>query len=154
MTRNIIADRTEIVELLSRCFRGVDDRTADQVWVESVFADNARLEYPTGTAHGRKAILEAHRTIIDYFKATHHVTTDAIVDFDGDTAWLRANVTAMHVFSDRNRDAASLEAHFIVGGILDIHAARTDDGWRFTNLTLTVVWRSGAIPLGLHGLTP
>jgi len=77
-------------------------------------------------------------------KGAHHVTSDHIIDFDGDTARLRANMTAMYLWSDEESDPRSLQTHFIAGGVFEAVVVRGADGWRFNELKPRITWRTGA----------
>ena len=78
------------------------------------------------------------------YRATHHVISDHIIDLEGDNARLRANMTAMHLWSDEESDPKSLQTHFVAGGVFEGVAVRTADGWRFRELTSRITWRTGA----------
>lgn len=77
-------------------------------------------------------------------KGAHHVTSDHIIDFDGDTARLRANMTAMYLWSDEESDPRSLQTHFVAGGVFEAVVVRDADGWRFNDLKPRITWRTGA----------
>jgi hypothetical protein len=147
MTTNIkeFIDRAQISDLLSRYFKAIDDKCLDRTTVEATFTADGRIVRPNGAALvGREAILDGQKKSFARFRATHHVTSDHIVDLDGDTARLRANLTAMHLWSDEQRDPNSLQTHFVAGGVFQVRAVRTADGWRINELTLRNTWRTGA----------
>ncbi|MFI2472766.1 nuclear transport factor 2 family protein [Nocardia xishanensis] len=142
------ADRAEISALLSRYYRAVDDKRVDRALVEATFAVDGRWVSPTGVARvGHEAIAAQQIDAIALFRATHHTTTDHLIEFEGDTARLQANVTAMHLWTPGTGDAAALESHFLAGGVFEGHAVRTSVGWRFSELALRIVWRTGALPI-------
>lgn len=100
---------------------------------------------PDGSADvGPEAIAARKARVFSRFRATHHVTSDHIIDLKGDTARLRANMTAMHLWSEEECDPMSLETHFLAGGVFEASAVRTPDGWRFKELSARIVWRTGA----------
>jgi len=72
------------------------------------------------------------------------VITDHIVDLDGDTARVRANLTAMHLWAYEHADANSLDSYFLAGGVLRAAAVHTGDGWRLRELENRNIWRTGA----------
>lgn len=59
-------------------------------------------------------------------------------------ARLRANMTAMHLWSDEESDPRSLQTHFVAGGVFEAVAVRDADGWRFSELKPRITWRTGA----------
>ncbi|MGV9614426.1 nuclear transport factor 2 family protein [Nocardia xishanensis] len=141
-------DRAEISALLSGYYRAVDDKRVDRALVEATFAVDGRWVSPTGVARvGREAIAAQQIDAIALFRATHHTTTDHLIELEGDTARLQANVTAMHLWASGTGDEAALESHFLAGGVFEGHAVRTGVGWRFSELALRIVWRTGALPI-------
>jgi hypothetical protein len=70
--------------------------------------------------------------------ATHHVSTNHMIEIDGDTAKARAYLIAIHVF-DRTANARNARA----GGWYDAELVRTDAGWRFSGVRLSIVWTTG-----------
>jgi hypothetical protein len=63
---------------------------------------------------------------------------------EGETARLRANITAMHLWTEEERDPRSLQTYFVAGGVFEAVAVRTADGWRFRELKSRITWRTGA----------
>jgi hypothetical protein len=115
------------------------------------------LSYSDDEGYGSKVVLdrghslphrpgEFLRTVLSFarFRATHHVTSDHVIDITADTAQLRANLTAMHLWADDECDPNLLETHFVAGGVLLALAIRTSDGWRISELVNRNTWRSGA----------
>ncbi|MEV0296383.1 nuclear transport factor 2 family protein [Nocardia sp. NPDC050710] len=141
-------DQAEISGLLCRYYRAVDDKRVDHTIVEATFTADGRWVSPTGIARvGHEEIAVQQIEAIALFRATHHMTTDHIVELDGDAARLQANVTAMHLWASGTTDPATLESHFLAGGVFQAHAVRTSAGWRFSELILRIVWRTGALPV-------
>ena len=69
--------------------------------------------------------------------------TDHVVTRSGDTAQVRANMQAMHLWNDAG-NSAELQTHFVAGGVLRASAELTPDGWRLSELTMRPTWRTGA----------
>jgi hypothetical protein len=139
------ADRTEITSLVSRYFSAIDDKHLDLATMEAVFTAGATLTRPNGASTvGPEAIATGHGESFARFRATHHVSSDHVIDLDGDTARLRANLIAMHLWSDQHRDPNTLQTHFLAGGVVHALAIRTDRGWRLNELSLRNTWRTGS----------
>jgi hypothetical protein len=139
------ADCAQISELLSRYCSFIDDKCITVENVASVFTPDGRYVAPNDSAVvGPEAIAIDKIKVFSRFRATHHVTSDHVIDVEGDTASLRANMTAMHLWSDELSDPTQLESHFVAGGVFNAIAVRTSEGWRFSQLSARVVWRSGA----------
>ena len=144
MSNEVHIDRLQIVELLSRYFGSIDDKRLDLAVVQATFTMGGRLVRPNGAAHvGVENIFATQSESFARFRATHHVTSDHIVDVHGDTASLRANMTAMHLWSQEKCDPMSLQTHFVAGSVVRASAVRTPEGWRFSELGVRVAWRTG-----------
>lgn len=140
-----LTGRCAVTDLLVRYFGAVDDHLLDRAIVEATFSKDARLVRPNGSAMtGPQQILAEQTRSFARFRATHHLITDHAVDLDGGLARVRANVTAMHLWSPTGGDPHALETYFLAGGILHATAQRTEPGWRLSELTNRVVWRTGA----------
>lgn len=112
-------DRLAITELLSRYFAAIDDEhLTDPEIVNATFALDAQIMSPNRIATvGRDAIFAAQSTSFARFRATHHVTSDYVIDINTDTARIRANVTAMHLWKIEASDPHALQSHFAAGGV-------------------------------------
>jgi len=140
-----LADRAQIGELLSRFCSYIDDQKFTAAAAEAIFTRDGRYMRPNGAAAvGPQAIASEAARSFRRFRATHHVTTDPIIDLEGDTARLRANMTAMHLWAEEESDPRSLQTYFVAGGVFEAVAVRTADGWRFKELKSRITWRTGA----------
>jgi hypothetical protein len=150
----MLVDRAEISDLIDRFSRDLDDYTLDGrpfdvAWVRSYFTDDASVEYPVGSATGAESIA----ALIDGrgmapFQRTQHVTTNYVVDLDGDRASVRFNLIATHVHAEdvRQRLGEGAGARFTVGDYYEGETVRTAAGWRFRRQTLHVTWTEGTPP--------
>ncbi|WP_314172291.1 nuclear transport factor 2 family protein [Streptomyces winkii] len=134
-----------LATLLSRYFAAVDDKGLDAEVVAATFTPDGRIVRPNGeTLTGRDEILARQSASFARFRFTHHMLTNHLVERDGDTARIRANMQAMHLWGDGHRDPHELVTHFVAGGVIRAVAALTPDGWRLTELALRPMWRTGA----------
>jgi hypothetical protein len=150
----MLLDRAEISDLVDRFSRDLDDYTLEErrfdvAWVRSYFTEDASVEYPVGSATGAERIA----ALIDGrgmapFQRTQHVTTNYVIDLDGDRASVRFNLIATHVHAEdvRQRLGEPLGAHFTVGDYYEGETVRTDAGWRFSRQALHVTWTEGRPP--------
>lgn len=130
--------------LLSAYFAAIDDKCLDADVVAATFLPDGRVVRPDGVAlTGRAEILVEQNESFARFRATHHMLTDHIVTRSGDTAQVRANMQAMHLWNDAG-NSAELQTHFVAGGVLRASAELTPDGWRLSELTMRPTWRTGA----------
>jgi|SRR5882757_6678340 len=143
----VVADRMAVAGLLSAYYASIDDKRLDHAVVESVFAENGKLVNPAGVEFvGWDNILTRENTNFAQFRSTHHVLSDHIIELAGDTARLRVNMIAMHMWTVEGSDPYSLQNHFISGGVFRGTAVRSDAGWRLGELSLNITWRDGAGP--------
>src|SRR6478736_1066963 len=100
-----IIERTQITDLLIRYFAAVDDKCLDPEIVKATFTSDAKIIRPDGAEIvGQENILDGHLKSFARFKATHHVITNVIVDINNDTATLRSNIIANHVWADNENN--------------------------------------------------
>ncbi|WP_331765275.1 nuclear transport factor 2 family protein (plasmid) [Streptomyces sp. NBC_01384] len=132
-----LSDRADITGLIDRFALGldhVDPEWCDEEWYRSLFTQDVRLDLPNGTHHGIAGLPEFLRGPKLQWARTQHLTTNCVVDVQGDRATARANVQAVHV---PHEDSAPL---FVGGAHYDVRAERTAAGWRIPQLTVTVLW--------------
>jgi SnoaL-like domain len=140
-----LADRAEISDLVSRYFSAIDDKRLDPATMEAVFTASGRMTRPNGASlTGPGAIAASLGESFARFRATHHVSSDHIIDLDQDSARIRANLIAMHLWADTERDPNTLQTHFLAGGVLHALALRTSRGWRISEVSLRNTWRTGS----------
>lgn len=136
-TEDVIA----IQQLMARFATGID--TCDPAMYRSVFTDEIDLDYSSWrpTSIGRWSAdewVERAGRLFPGLSATRHALSNVLVDVDGDTARVRAAVSADHVFVDGD----STEV-FTLDGYYDDTCVRTPDGWRIHRKRLVVEWTTG-----------
>jgi hypothetical protein len=140
-----LADRAEIIDLESRKGRYADEKRFDDL--ADVHTEDFVVLMRDGTMRleGLKAVVEQGRKNLSEFDRIQHVITNVLVDFNGDTAKIRANVIATHV-----RDAADPSSVWIVKGYYTDEAVRTAKGWRLAQGHLHFVSEEGQRPQSLR----
>ena len=139
-----IIERTEITDLLIRYFAAVDDKCIDMEIVKATFTSDAKIMRPDGTAIvGQENILDGHTKSFARFKATHHVITNFIVDIKNDTATLRSNIIANHLWADNENNPSLNSKNFLADGVFSAKAIKVDNHWRISELKNHVIWRTG-----------
>lgn len=142
MNENSYIEQAQLSDLLTRYFAAIDDKRIELPIVEATFTKDARIERPNGSALvGHDAILNGHLTSFSRFKATHHVITDYVINIQDDSATIRTNLTAMHVWADANASLAG--KHFLAGAVLTAKALKAGNQWRISELANRNVWRTG-----------
>ena len=126
-------DRQEVADLVTRLYALLDEGRYDEL--ASVYAADVELEFPSAHMHGLDEAVAMARTRGGRYDRAQHITTDLLVDVDGDRASVRSNHWAIHVHAG---------GRFEAGLVHRFDAARTPDGWRLTRGRADVVWRAGA----------
>jgi hypothetical protein len=135
-------DRAEIDDLLARYCFAIDLR--DWEGLREVFAPHAVITYSgPRISNGIDEIVAFFRTAASSVAATQHLLHTSRVWATGpDTAGGLSHVTAHHV----NRGAAMPApeaATYTVTGSYDDRFARTAEGWRIVQRTLTLLTKTG-----------
>lgn len=140
MTWRAAADRVELMELLARYTDEPDlpdwDELPQRVLADEVHWDFSSMGIPAGTLP-RDQLVAQLRTAFTGWEATLHVTTSHQVAIDGDRATIHAaKVRAEHWLPADV--AAGGPDRWLVVGFYDHVAVRTADGWRLSEVKLTV----------------
>jgi len=131
-----LTDRQELTELVSRLYVLLDEERFDEL--RSVYTDDVHLEFPSATMHGiDEAIAVARRRGAKYDRM-QHLSTDVVIELDGDRAAVRTNHWALHVHPTQ-----TAAEDFQAGVVHRFDAVRTPGGWRLNRGHAEVVWTSG-----------
>src|SRR4051794_44926 len=114
-------DRQQVADLVTRLYALLDEGRYDELG--SVYAEDVELRFPSAEMHGLDAVTETARRRGERYDRVQHISTDLLVDLDGDAARVRTNHWAVHIHPG-GRFEAGLVHHF--------DAARTAAGWRLT----------------------
>jgi hypothetical protein len=137
-------DNARITRIVESYFRALDEKHFDESHFRQILAPDARVTRPNGaTVVGPANIADSHARSFARFEATQHLLTGHDVDIDGDTAAVRANLVAIHIWNDRRAEASMLDRSFTAGGVITVALTRTPDGWRITQTENHVIWRTG-----------
>ena len=77
------------------------------------------------------------------FESTQHIITSHDVAVDGDTATVRANLVAIHIWPGARTMLTKPESCFAAGGVVTAQLVRTGEGWRISEMSNRVLWRAG-----------
>ena len=123
-----VADHLEITQVLERYFRAMDDK--DYALLDGVFVPGAKLVYDMGSGAAPRSthpeIVEQFRSFNEQFRFTQHVTSQPLIDLDGDSARSRATLRALHVQETESGERNT----WIVYGVYEDRLRRTQAGWR------------------------
>jgi hypothetical protein len=143
------ADRDEwraqraIDRLLSRFMLGCDERQFTEAWAVSMFTEDFVLEFPVGVHEGLEGVPAYLNGIFSRWGPTQHVSTNHLIEVEGDSASIRANVIAVHLHQGQSTAGGS---YFESRGFYEGKARRVTAGWRLRRLGLHIVWTAGSRP--------
>jgi ketosteroid isomerase-like protein len=135
----LISDRLEIADLLTRYTRAID--TGDWDRLDEVFTPDAAIDYTAtgGIAGELPEVKQWLSEVLPMFPRRHHVLGQAEVHVDGDSAAVTAYFLNPMVLPQE--DGSELLWEF--GGYYRHALVRTADGWRSRELTEELVWKRG-----------
>lgn len=137
-------DEALIIRVFNKFFRALDEKHFDDTYLGQLLAADVQMIRPNGAATlGPADIADSFRRSFIRFDATQHLLTDHNVDMDGDTATVRANLVAIHIWKDRPVEASMLDRSFTAGGIVTAALRRSPEGWRIFRSEMRVLWRTG-----------
>jgi uncharacterized protein (TIGR02246 family) len=131
-----LLDERAIRALLLEFVSAVDARDWDRY--SRAFAPDGAFEILGQRRVGREAIAAGPARDLTRFARTQHFSTNHVVALDGDRATATAYVIAVHV-----PDAARPDEHADIGGCYHCKCVRTDEGWRFAEIRIEVLWTGG-----------
>jgi hypothetical protein len=133
----------EIQQVLNGYFLALDERNLEVAQLNRLFTLDARVVRPNGTALvGPATIAQSHRESLARFSSTQHLLASPDVAIDRESASVRANLVAMHLWPEAQGNANSSDNYFLAGGVIKAAFVRTSEGWRISQLD-RVVWRAG-----------
>ena len=128
----VLEDRESIREVIANYCRGVDQH--DEALFLSIWTEDAGylIGEPLGDHHGLAAIKDILHAIWEAFPETHHFTTNAVIEVDGDTARSVSDV-------DCTATDGAGRAMLIAATYFD-DLVRQDDEWRIKQRKLTIYY--------------
>ena len=134
----------EIQQAVNRYFRALDEKDLDAARLRRIFTDDVKVIRPNGAAMiGPETIGQSHRESMTRFESTQHIVSSHDVAIDGDTATVRTNLVAIHIWPGARTMLTKPESYFAAGGVVIAQLVRTDEGWRISEMSNRVVWRAG-----------
>jgi SnoaL-like domain len=142
-----LVDRNEIADLVYRLGVALDEGRFDEM--RSLFIEEATARTPGGTAEGREALVAQASRNHDPDERIQHVTTNLLVELDGDRAKVRANLVVHFAPpADPQGSALAPPPRFTLGEVYRFEVVRTRQGWRFSRVETSPVWMSGSLDRG------
>jgi 3-phenylpropionate/cinnamic acid dioxygenase small subunit len=141
-TTTRLTDRLAIEEIISRLGRCLDERDFEAL--RELFTADASAATPGGTSTGHDALVNQARRRHSADDGIQHVITNLLIEQDGDTANVRANLLVAFA-----RTGPADPAPFLLGEVYRFELRRADDRWRITRLSSTPTWTLNR-PAGLN----
>ena len=138
----LLADRLEIQDVLSRYAWAIDSRSFDDL--DEVFTGDAHIDYTSagGIKGDYPDVKKWLSEVLPHFPAYQHLVTNHDIRIDGDTATSRS---AFYNPMGQNQPDGQ-RTYFFVGGEYHDKLVRTDAGWRITERIEQTVWMDGNAP--------
>jgi ketosteroid isomerase-like protein len=147
MNQNKIAElvsKSEITSVVNAYFRALDEQNFDTQYFAAIFTKDAEVRRPNGLSiTGPEAISASHQQSFARFEGSQHFAVGHDISIDGDTAIVRANLIAMHMWQGSNTDASKKENFFVAGGVIEATLVQVDDQWKISKMSNAVIWRAG-----------
>jgi hypothetical protein len=139
-----LVDRGEISDLVHRLGVALDEGSSDDL--RSLLTEDATVRTPGGAAEGREAVIAQAGRNHPPEQPIQHVITNILVDLDGDRAGARANLVVYFgplAGAPGPAGPFAPPVEYTTGEVYRYDLVRTSEGWRFSRIQTTPVWRSG-----------
>jgi hypothetical protein len=115
--------------------------------MRELLVEDATVSTPGGRAEGREALIAQARRNHPADQRFQHVTTNVLLDLDGDRAKVRANLIVTITTADTKPSAAPAPPpRCTIGEVYSFELVRTRGGWRFSRIETVPLWVSGTVP--------
>ena len=139
-----LINKAEITSAVNSNFRALDQKDFDAQRFATIFTTEAKVTRPDGSSlTGPKEISSSHQHSFARFESSQHFLTGHEIAIEGNTASVRANLIAMHMWQGSHTNANKADNFFIAGGVIDANLVRANGQWRVSQVSNTVLWRAG-----------
>jgi ketosteroid isomerase-like protein len=139
-----LINKAAITSVLNSYFRALDEKNLDAQHFATFLTTDARMTRPNGASLvGPEEISASHKHSFARFEGTQHLLTAPDISIEGDTAAVRANLVAMHMWQGSNANANNPDHFFVAGGVVSAQLIHRDGHWKISQLSNAVVWRGG-----------
>ena len=115
----------------------------------SIYTDEITMDFTSYSGGDGKTKMSADDWVAGLkaqfsgLSATQHVMTNPQLNVYGDTADMRMYMKAEHFLTEHVLTEQGEQREFALGGYYDDKLVNTPNGWRMSEVTLTVLWRRG-----------
>jgi hypothetical protein len=128
----------------SSYFRALDEKDFTAQHFAAILTPQARITRPNGASLiGPEEISASHEKSFARFEGSQHFLTGHDISVHTDTAIVRANLVAMHMWQGSKTNANNADNFFVAGGVIRAELVQTDGQWKMSQLRTDVVWRAG-----------
>jgi uncharacterized protein (TIGR02246 family) len=139
-----LINKSDITSVVNSYFRALDENNFEAHHFATFLTTDARMTRPNGASLvGPEEISASHKQSFARFEGTQHFLTTPDISIEGDTAAVRANLIAMHMWQGSNTNANNIDNFFVAGGVVSAKLIQTDGHWKISQLSNAVVWRGG-----------
>ena len=139
-----LINKSKITNIVNSYFRALDEKNLDAQHFASIFTPQAKVTRPNGASmNGPEEISASHEKSFTRFEGSQHFVAGHDISLDGNTANVRANLIAMHMWQGSKTDANALDNFFIAGGVIHATLMQSDGQWKISQMTNAVLWRAG-----------
>jgi uncharacterized protein (TIGR02246 family) len=131
-----MVDESDVRGLLLAFARALD--AGDWTAYAETFAEDGVFEIYDQRRVGRAEIAAGPQRDLTRWDRTQHYVTNLTATVDGDLATAQGDMLAVHI-PDKSEPAK----HADVGGTYHCRLRRTDEGWRFSNVRVEILWFAG-----------
>ena len=139
-----LINKSEITSVVNSYFRALDDKDFRAQHFAAILTPQAKITRPNGASlTGPEEISASHEKSFARFEGSQHLLSGHDISVHADTAIVRANLVAMHIWQGGNTSANNVDNFFVAGGVIRAELVQTDGQWKMSQLRTDVVWRAG-----------
>jgi uncharacterized protein (TIGR02246 family) len=139
-----LVNQSEITRVVNNYFRALDEKDFDAQHFAAILTPQAKVTRPNGASLiGPEEIRASHEKSFARFEGSQHLLTGHDISVNDNTAIVRANLVAMHIWQGSNTNANKPDNFFVAGGVIRAELVQTDGQWKISQLRTDVVWRAG-----------
>jgi hypothetical protein len=138
-----LVDRNQIAALVDQLGRALDEGRFEDF--RTIYTADATAKTPGGKAEGQDALIAQASRNHSADKRIQHFISNVIVQVDGDTADVRANLLATFAPAPTEPNTAP-QPQYTLGEVYRFDAVRTGEGWRLSRVETTPIWSVGIRP--------
>jgi hypothetical protein len=139
-----LVNKSEITSVVNHYFRALDEKNFDALHFAAILTPQAKVTRPNGASLiGPEEISASHEKSFTRFEGSQHLLTGHDISINANTASVRANLVAMHIWQGSNTNANKADNFFVAGGVIRGELVQTDGQWKISELRTDVVWRAG-----------